>query len=65
MNCPVDIPDETIQGTRKPVSALRDKAKPKLQECVGVPSKTYGGKPRVTWPRQLANTLVRSDSSLM
>ena len=43
MNCPVDIPDETIQGTRKPVSALRRKAKPKLQECVGVPSKTYSG----------------------
>jgi hypothetical protein len=65
MNCPVDVPDETIRGTPRPVSALKQKAKPKLQECVGVPSKSSGGRPRVTWPRQLASTLVRAATNLV
>lgn len=71
MNCPVDLPDETVPGTTRPVSALRPKkTKPRLQECVGVPSKVNGGKPsatgkHVTWPRQLAKTLVRAASTLV
>ena len=65
MNCPVDVPDETIRGTPRPVSALKQKAKPRLQECVGVPSKSSGGRPRVTWPRQLASTLVRAATNLV
>ena len=37
---------------------------------VGVPSKVNGGKPsatgkHVTWPRQLANTIVRAASTLI
>ena len=71
MNCPVDLPNEGVPGTTRPVSALRPKkTKPRLQECVGVPSKVNGRKPsatgkHVTWPRQLANTIVRAASTLV
>ena len=61
MNCPVEIPDETLSGTRRSIPALKSKStKQKSQECVEVPSKSVRGQSRVQWPRKVVSTIVRA-----